>query len=169
MSPKPTWQSLVTLGALGTLLAVAGALAQSPTPTFAPGTQARVTVSSAVLRSQPRSLSPSVKSLAGGDTVEIIEAQSPWYRARSQGTEGYIHGSALLDTKSYSVAVGSGATGVTYAERTAAARGFNPKVEEQHRKDEPNLDAGYTRVDQIEAKSTTLDAILSFRKQGGQN
>lgn len=163
---KPTWSTLVALCAL---LGVAGALAQTPTTTLAPGSQARVTVSSAVLRSQPRSLSPSVKQLAGGDTVEIIEAQSPWYRARAQGTEGYVHGSALLDTKSYSVAVGSGATGVTYAERTAAARGFNPKVEEQHRKDEPNLDAGYVRVDQIEAKSTTLDAILSFRKQGGQN
>ena len=151
------------------LLCVAAALAQTQNPALKAGTQARVSLASAVLRQQPRSLSTAVKQLAGGDTVEIVEAQSPWYRARAGGAEGFIHGSALLDSKSYSVAVGAGASGVTYAERTAAARGFNPKVEEQHRKDEPNLEPGYQRVDQIEAKTTSLDAIVSFRKQGGQN
>lgn len=53
MSPRPMFS---TFGAVCALLCIAGALAQTPAPTFAPGTQARVTVSTAVLRAQPRSL-----------------------------------------------------------------------------------------------------------------
>lgn len=135
---------------------------------LAAGSRARITVRVAVLRGEASLFSAGLAELAEGDAVVIEAASGAWYRVRAGTRTGYLHASTVQDAAAVKLAGGAGgATTVTHAERTAAARGFNPDVEARHRRERPLLEPGYDAVDRLEALQIPTEAVGAFRAAGG--
>ncbi|MBI4882082.1 MAG: SH3 domain-containing protein [Planctomycetes bacterium] len=157
------WSALVLAAAL-----LGTALRATPQETLAAGSQGRIGLETATLREAARMFSPSVATLREGDLVTILAPEGGWYRVRAGAVEGYLHSSCLYKKADYDLgAAGAGAGEVTDAERTAAARGFNPEVEAQHREEQPQLEQGYRLVDRIEAISIPVEEVARFVREGG--
>lgn len=159
-------KSLVVLS----LLSV-GPLLFAPAPQAAqlsPGAAGRVALETAPLRAAPRFFSPALATLKAGDAVTVVRAEGAWYEVTAGQVKGFIHSSALYSEASYRLDAGQMGSGqVTYAERTAAARGFTPAVEAEHRRSRPETASGYAAVDRLEAFLVDQEGVAGFMREGG--
>jgi len=68
-----------------------------PRPSFAPGTEAPITLAAVPVRSKPDPHGLAVAHLGQGDRVRVQEETEGWFRVRTaEGVEGWIHESGLL-------------------------------------------------------------------------
>lgn len=134
----------------------------------APGSTVMVATKQAGLKSTPKNLSPSIATLNEGEACRVLAVEGSWYRVEAGGRQGYLHYSSVRDSERFQLVAYKSTAEMSEAERTAAARGFNPQVEKERRAQHPDLEPGYRKMDQIEADTRYSDsAIEAFLRAGG--
>ncbi|MFW5742404.1 MAG: SH3 domain-containing protein [Spirochaetota bacterium] len=131
------------IGAVVLVLVLAGAL-------FAiePGDTLAVSVREGELRSAPGFLSTIEERLPYGESLTALGVRGDWVRVESNGSEGWLHSTAVLPPKEMNL-TGSASedTGTTSREIALAGRGFNEQVEQEYQ-EQQELDFG--GVDEME-------------------
>jgi len=56
--------------------------------------------------------------------------------------------------------------GATHDETALAGKGFNPQVEAEYKRENPNLAAAYSKVDWVEAQTIPLPQLNAFAAAG---
>lgn len=135
------------------------------------GSMGRVATETAIVRGAPRFFAENLVRLTAGAQVEIVATRGAWYQVRVPGRKavtGYLHSSALASESRYQLDVERAGGGtVTYAERTAAARGFSPEVESRHRMERPETERGYRQIDRLERMQVSPEQVAAFMRGGG--
>jgi hypothetical protein len=154
---------LVVVGALGAVLALAGASAGAP----ARGGTITVQTLTAKLMKTPSYLGATATKLVRGDQLRFDEARGDWYRSTAKnGVAGWIHRSSVVEKAvTLSTRPGGGAGGVTSDEVALAGRGFSKEVEARYRDTHPDLD--FSHVDHIEKLDVDSDELARFAAEGG--
>ena len=117
------------------------------------------------VKSQPNYLSSSVGKLSYGSKVETGEEQGSWVKISAPS--GWIPKSAVTKNK---VAVDAdkkfAGKEVSHDETALAGKGFNPQVEAQYKKENPNMTAAYEKVDWMEKQTVSLPELNAFAAAG---
>ncbi len=93
-----------------------------------------IKVSRANLLSKPDFLSETVAGLKRGDLVRVASEQGNWLLVQNAaGAQGYIHRSALQESKANLIGLIPGPKGASDDEVSLAAKGFNEANEKQIR------------------------------------
>jgi hypothetical protein len=126
-----------------------------------------VQVQDGKLRADPSFLGKITGSVAYGDEVTVIRQQDPWLfvSTRSGQLSGWIHSSALTE-KEIVLRAGDANVQKTASQReiALAGKGFNPQVENEYRRRNPNLD--FEWVDRMERIIVSDAEIRQFVKDG---
>jgi len=126
-----------------------------------------VQVQDGKLRADPSFLGKITGSVAYGDEVTVIRQQDPWLfvSTRSGQLSGWIHSSALTE-KEIVLRAGDANVQKTASQReiALAGKGFNPQVENEYRRRNPNLD--FEWVDRMERIIISDAEIRQFVKDG---
>lgn len=102
-----------------------------------------------------------------GDYVEILTTKEPWHSVGFQGQKGWIHQSALANSKAVLKDIGQGkeVSNETYKdELVAAGKGFSPEYEKLYQKENPLLD--FAALDELEKRIIKVDEMKKFAKDG---
>jgi hypothetical protein len=126
-----------------------------------------VQVQDGKLRADPSFLGKILGSVAYGDSVTVIRQQEPWLfvSTRTGQLTGWIHSSALTE-KEIVLRAGDANVQKTASQReiALAGKGFNPQVENEYKKRNPNLD--YDLIDRMERIIVSDEEIRQFMKEG---
>ena len=126
-----------------------------------------VQVQDGKLRADPSFLGKILGSVAYGDSVTVIRQQEPWLfvSTRTGQLTGWIHSSALTE-KEIVLRAGDANVQKTASQReiALAGKGFNPQVENEYKKRNPNLD--YDLIDRMERIIVSDEEIRQFMKAG---
>jgi hypothetical protein len=126
-----------------------------------------VQVKDGKLRDDPSFLGKIIGSVAYGDAVTVIRQQDPWYfvSIKTGQTSGWIHSSALTE-KEIVLRAGDANVQKTASQReiALAGKGFNPQVENEFKKRNPNLDFAW--IDRMEKMIVSDEEIVQFIKDG---
>ena len=126
-----------------------------------------VQVQDGKLRADPSFLGKILGSVAYGDSVTVIRQQEPWLfvSTRTGQLTGWIHSSALTE-KEIVLRAGDANVQKTASQReiALAGKGFNPQVENEYKKRNPNLD--YDLIDRMERIIVSDKEIRQFMKAG---
>jgi len=126
-----------------------------------------VQVQDGKLRADPSFLGKIIGSVAYGDSVTVIRQQDPWFfvSTKTGQLSGWIHSSALTE-KEIVLRAGDANVQKTASQReiALAGKGFNPQVENEYKKRNPNLDFGL--IDRMEKMIVSDEEIIQFIKDG---
>jgi hypothetical protein len=126
-----------------------------------------VQVRSETVRSTPNYLGGRVGEVSYGTELKVVGEEGNWYQIESPS--GWLPKSALCKHKvkvgSAQKAAASGG-GVKHDEVALAGKGFNPQVEVQFRKDNPNYSSAFVNVDRVETFGASEQELKSFRALG---
>jgi len=126
-----------------------------------------VQVQDGKLRADPSFLGKTIGTVAYGDAVTVIRQQDPWLyvSTRSGQLTGLIHNSAVTE-KEIVLRAGDANVQKTASQReiALAGKGFNPQVENEYRRRNPNLD--FEWVDRMERIIVSDAEIRQFIKDG---
>ena len=123
-----------------------------------------IQVDSAQLRGRPSFVGPVAAELSYGDLVDVLDESRGWMQVRtSEGTTGWIQGSALTDKKIRLSSGGNVSSGASSDEVALAGKGFNAEVEQEY-KSETDLD--FTWVDEMEGWEVSTDELVIFLEEG---
>ncbi|MBI4586858.1 MAG: SH3 domain-containing protein [Planctomycetes bacterium] len=121
----------------------------------------------AAIRKDKRSYSPKLAAAREGERVNLIRREEPWLRVEYKGVEGWMNATSVTDNPRVVLSSEAAASGVRATEQSAAGRGFTPEVEREYRKNNPNLEAAFKLLDQIEKKWVYPDeTVLEFIRKG---
>lgn len=117
------------------------------------------------VKSQPNYLSSAVGKLSYGDKVETGEEQGNWVRVSQPA--GWIPKSSVTKSK---VKVNPdqkfSGRGASHDEAALAGKGFNPQVEAEYKKQNPNMAAAYSKVDWVENQKVSQSELQAFQAAG---
>jgi hypothetical protein len=126
-----------------------------------------VQVQDGKLRADPSFLGKIIGSVAYGDSVTVIRQQDPWFfvSTKTGQLSGWIHSSALTE-KEIVLRAGDANVQKTASQReiALAGKGFNPQVENEYKKRNPNLD--FDLIDRMERIIVSDEEIRQFMKDG---
>ena len=126
-----------------------------------------VQVQDGKLRADPSFLGKIVGAVAYGDAVTVIRQQDPWFfvSIRTGQLTGWIHSSALTE-KEIVLRAGDANVQKTASQReiALAGKGFNPQVENEYKKRNPNLD--FEEIDRMERIVVSDEEIRQFMMDG---
>lgn len=126
-----------------------------------------VQVQDGKLRADPSFLGKIIGAVAYGDAVTVIRQQDPWFFVSTQTGQfsGWIHSSALTE-KEIILRAGDANVQKTASQReiALAGKGFNPEVENEYKKRNPNLD--FEWIDRMEKIVVSDEEIRQFMKDG---
>ncbi len=126
-----------------------------------------VQVQDGKLRADPSFLGKIIGSVAYGDAVTVIRQQDPWFFVSTQTglLTGWIHSSTLTE-KEIVLRAGDANVQKTASQReiALAGKGFNPEVEKEYKKRNPNLD--FEEIDRMERIIVSDEEIRQFLKDG---
>ena len=126
-----------------------------------------VQVQDGKLRDDPSFLGKIIGTVAYGDAVTVIRQQDPWFfvSIRTGQLTGWIHSSALTE-KEIVLRAGDANVQKTASQReiALAGKGFNPEVEKEYKKRNPNLD--FEEIDRMERIVVSDEEIRQFMKEG---
>jgi hypothetical protein len=143
------------------LAAAAGAVAAAYAATA--GQIVTVRVLRAKVLESPSYIAPQAGTVSRGEKLTFQQAQGLWYRV--EGTvSGWIHRSNVVDQDVELSAAPGGGVGASSDEVELAGRGFTPQVEDEYRRDNPELD--FAHVDAIEGTDIIQDHLASFVREG---
>lgn len=117
------------------------------------------------LMAKPDFLSSSLAGLQRGDKLELIEAQGGWLLVRGPGgAKGYVHQSAVAESKSGLSAIAPGTKGASPDELALAAKGFDEANEKKLRGGQ-----GYNFADLawVMEQDVAIKAVARFMGEGG--
>ena len=119
------------------------------------------------LRADPSFLGKIIGAVAYGESVTVIRQQDPWLFVSTQTGQltGWIHSSALTE-KEIVLRAGDANVQKTASQReiALAGKGFNPEVEKEYKKRNPNLD--FEEIDRMERIIVSDEEIRQFMKDG---
>lgn len=126
-----------------------------------------VQVQDGKLRADPSFLGKVTGSASYGDAVTVIRRQDPWFfvSTKTGQSSGWIHSSALTE-KEIILRAGDANVQKTASQReiALAGKGFNPEVENEYKKRNPNLD--FEWIDRMEKIVVSDAEIGEFIKDG---
>jgi hypothetical protein len=126
-----------------------------------------VQVQDGKLRADPSFLGKIIGSVAYGDSVTVVRQQDPWFfvSTKTGQLSGWIHSSALTE-KEIVLRAGDANVQKTASQReiALAGKGFNPQVENEYKKRNPNLD--FALIDRMEKIIVSDEEIRQFMKDG---
>ena len=124
-----------------------------------------IQLKSIIVRSSPNYMSPKAGLLKYGDQVKVVNKQDGWCQIEAPG--GWIPESAVTKATVKIDSDKKYAAGDPKRDEVAlAGKGFNPKVEDQYKKDNPELKKAYQKVDQVEKNGATEAELKAFQKAG---
>ncbi|MFW6368349.1 MAG: SH3 domain-containing protein [Spirochaetota bacterium] len=128
------------------------------------GETVSVSVRNAQLRDGAGHLSPIIAELSYADEVEVLESDGDFYRVRSAEGEGFLHRSAVSETKIVLEEDGEDAAREAEDQEVAlAGRGFNEQVEERYRSEQG---LSFEGVDRMEARRPESEELRRFVEEG---
>ena len=114
--------------------------------------------------SQPDFLSEKVSSLKKGDRVTVMEEKGDWCLVQSaSGVKGYVHQSALLESKSSLTGIIPGQKGASDNEVALAAKGFN---EENEKKIKGNREFNFADLEWVMSRTFSPADLKKFIHEG---
>jgi uncharacterized protein YgiM (DUF1202 family) len=121
-----------------------------------------------VLRSQllakPDFLSGNLATIQKGARLELIETQGNWYLVRNaNGFKGYIHQSAVTESKVSLSGIMPGKKGASDEELALAAKGFNEGNEKKLR---GSREYNFADVDWVLDQDVANSAVADFIREG---
>jgi hypothetical protein len=121
-----------------------------------------------VLRSQllakPDFLSNNLATMQKDARLELIETHGNWYLVRSaNGMKGYVHQSAVTESKVSLSGIAPGKKGVSDEELALAAKGFNEGNEKKLR---GSREYDFAAVDWVLAQDVANSVVADFIKEG---
>jgi hypothetical protein len=121
-----------------------------------------------VLRSQllakPDFLSSNLATIQKGARLELIETQGSWYLVRNaNGFKGYVHQSAVTESKVSLSGIMPGKKGASDEELALAAKGFNEGNEQKLR---GSREYNFAAVDWVLEQDVVNSALADFIKEG---
>jgi hypothetical protein len=126
-----------------------------------------VQVQDGKLRADPSFLGKIIGSVAYGDSVTVVRQQDPWIfvSTKTGQLSGWIHNSALTE-KEIVLRAGDANVQKTASQReiALAGKGFNPQVENEYKKRNPNLD--FQLIDRMEKIVVSDEEIRQFMMDG---
>lgn len=123
-----------------------------------------VVVKKTSIRRDRQFYAPALGEAQLGDAFSVLAREKGWVKVGAKAGEGWMHESAVTSKK---VAVAAqGPVGGKTDERdiAAAGKGFNPQVESEYRKKNPEAD--YAAVDRMEQLAVTDAAVTAFVRDG---
>jgi len=156
LHPKRLATAAVILACLA-----AGSIPQSSGDTLT------VTRKQTKLRAQKRLFAPGVADLREGDRLTQQSRDGAWAQVAFQDKVGWVHEGDVSANKEVRLSGEGVRETYSASEASAARKGFNPQVERQHRQNNPNLEAAFRLVDQLDAIPFDEAAIQTFLQQGG--
>ena len=154
-------------GTLAVLTGLTLCLAAAPAPQ-SQGQSLTVTKKETKLRSAKRLLSKPVADLREGDKlVASAGKDGAWVPVTFGDKRGFVHESDV-STKADVRLSGQGVReNYTVSETAAARKGFNPQVEGEYRKQNPDLNAAFAKVDVIQERTVREEDVAAFLRTGG--
>ena len=120
------------------------------------------------IRASCRFFAPVVAVVYYNDKLEVISQQGDWFRVKYNEFEGCIHKSAVKKQTFTLAELGSGKSKSTSEDEVAlAGKGFNPEIEEEYKKENPELN--FELVDTIEELDIPEDKHINFIEEGELN
>lgn len=117
------------------------------------------------VKSSPNYLSSSIGKLNYGAKVETSGEEGSWVKISSPS--GWIPRTAITKHK---VDVNADAKfsgrGASHDETALAGKGFNPQVEAEYKRQNPNMAAAYSKVNWLEAQTVPLPQLNAFAAAG---
>jgi uncharacterized protein YraI len=116
------------------------------------------------IRSDRQFYAPTVSVADLGDAFTVLAREKGWVKVGTSAGEGWLHESAVSARK---VAVSSQAPAggkVADEDIALAGKGFNPQVESEYRKRNPQAD--FAAVDRMEKLGAPDSALASFVSDG---
>ena len=137
------------------LLIAGAALAAAETVT--------VIVRKTSIRRDRQFYAPTVAEADLGASFTVLAREKGWVKVGTKSGEGWLHESAVTVKKVAASSQGPGAA-VADEDITLAGKGFNPQVESEYRKKNPEAD--FDAVDRMERLEPGEKAVASFMREG---
>jgi len=125
-----------------------------------------VTVKNSRIRTGKRLYASPVCEVVEGDKLAVVAKEAPWFQVKFKDQTGWIHESDVTSRKDVRMSGEGVREEYSAAETSAARKGFNPQVEREYRRQNPDLSAAYGKVDAIQARTVPEAEIVQFLKDG---
>src|SRR5262245_14671521 len=126
-----------------------------------------VTVAQTGVKPQKSRLTKDIATLKEGDEIVVDSVDPYWLGIKVGDVSGFVLRSVVAPRGEIRLSSQSQSNTVSVEEQTAAQRGFNPEVEKDYRKaGSKELNAAFTVVDQIVARTTNIEELEKFAKDG---
>ncbi len=123
-----------------------------------------VKVQRSQLLAKPDFLSGSLATMAQGARLELLETHGSWYLVRNaNGFKGYIHQSAVAESKASLSGIIPGKKGASDEELALAAKGFNEGNEKKLR---GSREYDFAAVDWVLEQDVANSLVAGFIKEG---
>lgn len=134
-------------------------------PATVSATSLSIQVEEGQVRSTPSFLGEIVDKVVYGESVELVKEQGPWRMVNTKRKPGWIHQSALSESKVELVPGSDVNEGASGKEIALAGKGFNPEVESAYKAAHQQI--SFAWVDNMEKFTVNNADIEQFIKQGG--
>jgi len=123
-----------------------------------------VVVKKTSVRRDRQFYAPAVAEATLGQSFAVLAREKGWVRVRSGGGEGWLHESAVTERKVAVSSQGPAGGKVDAQDVALAGKGFNPQVESEYRRKNPQAD--FAAVDRMEQLGASDKALASFVVEG---
>lgn len=124
-----------------------------------------VQVEEGQIRSTPSFLGEIIDKVVYGESVELVKEQGAWRMVNSKRKPGWIHQSALSESKIELAPGGNVSEGASGKEIALAGKGFNADVENAYKAGHQQI--SFAWVDAMEKFTVNNADLEQFIKQGG--
>lgn len=124
-----------------------------------------VVVKKTSIREATQFFAPTVAVAEYNDALTVLATEEDWIKVEKSGAQGWVHLSAVSSIKT----VTPGTTDEVVEDYSAdeialAGKGFSGQVEEQYRKDNPELN--FFAVDEMEKITVSQQEVIVFQEAG---
>ena len=123
-----------------------------------------VVVKKTSIRRDRQFYAPALAEADLGDAFSVLAREKGWVKVGTKSGEGWLHESAVTAKKVVASSKGPGGGNVADEDIALASKGFNPKVESEYRKKNP--DANFAAVDRMEKLGASEQELGSFLRDG---
>lgn len=131
---------------------------------FAAAETVTVIVRKTSIRRDRQFYAPTVAEAGLGDSFSVLAREKGWVRVGTGAGEGWLHESAVTAKKVVASTQGPAGGTVDAEDVALAGKGFNPQVESEYRRKNPQ--ANFAAVDRMEKLGASDQAVAAFLSEG---
>jgi len=139
-----------------------GALPAGAAP--APAEAVTVVVRATSIRKDRQFYAPALGQASYGDRLAVLGKEGDWVHVRAGSLTGWVHASAVTEKTVKAEARAPSAAAQSDEDVALAGKGFNPQVEKEYRKQNP--EANYAAVDRMEKLTVSEKDVAAFLREG---